>query len=246
MNRIKTLIHLHTDYSYDSNISVDTLAAFIEAEGIGCVAVTDHDSIEGSLALQRRTSAKVIIGEEVTTRDGHLIGLFLESHIRPGMSAVDTAKAIRDQGGLVLLPHPFVRMFGCGLREKSWDVLDWLDAVEVNNAQNAISHPDRAAERFADSHALIKYVGADSHMTMSIAPCFQYMENFDSPVGFLQSLATAELVRGKHSLAFFAATGWRLMRHYLGLRLGGDFGINTTRTSLPEQPALAIPQIQHI
>lgn len=252
MKRIKTLIHLHTDYSYDSNISLDTLAAFVESESIGCVAVTDHDSIEGALALRHRTDAQVIVGEEITTRDGHLIGLFLESHIRPGMSATDTAEAIRDQGGLVLLPHPFVRIFGCGLREKSWDILHWLDAVEVNNGQNALRRPDRAAERFADSHGLVKYVGADSHMTLSIAPCYQYMDSFSGPAGFLQSLATAELIRGKHSLAFFAATGWRLMRHYLGLPLGGDFGVNTTRTSLPVQPvttgqpATPIPQVQRI
>ena len=66
MSRIKTLIHVHTNYSYDSNISLPTLARFAEAEGFGCIAVTDHDTIEGARRLQAMTTAKVIIGEEVT------------------------------------------------------------------------------------------------------------------------------------------------------------------------------------
>ena len=92
MRLIKTLIHLHTDYSYDSDISLDTLVRSIEAEGVGCVAVTDHDTIAGALQLRRRTNAKVVVGEEVTTRDGHLIGLFLHERVRPGMSARDTVR----------------------------------------------------------------------------------------------------------------------------------------------------------
>ena len=97
---IKTLIHVHTNYSYDSDISVETLADCLKREGIGCVAVTDHDTIQGAILLQSLTDAKVIVGEEITTRDGHLIGLFLKRRIEPGMSAMETARAIREQGVL--------------------------------------------------------------------------------------------------------------------------------------------------
>ena len=78
MTGIKTLIHLHTDYSYDSDISLPTLADFVQRERIGCVAVTDHDTIVGAQRFRHETDAKVIVGEEVSTRDGHLIGLFLD------------------------------------------------------------------------------------------------------------------------------------------------------------------------
>ncbi len=122
---MKTLLHVHTDFSYDSNITIEQLARFCEEQRFGCVAVTDHDSIEGARRLASMTDVNVIVGEEVTTSEGHLIGLFLTEWIRPGLSALDTAKAIRAQGGLVLLPHPFVRAFGCGIGEAVWHMSEW-------------------------------------------------------------------------------------------------------------------------
>lgn len=224
MNTVKTLIHLHTDYSYDSEISLETLASFVRTEDIGCVAVTDHDTIEGALRFRHMTDAHVIVGEEITTRDGHLIGLFLEHRIRPGMSALATARAIREQGGLVLIPHPFVALFGCGLRDVAYEIAHLSDAVEINNAQNFFSAPDRRAARFAAETGLVRYVGADSHMVASIAPCYQWMRPFHGASDFLAALATAELSPGRHPLAYFLATGQRLIRSMLGLPLSGAFG----------------------
>ena len=242
MNRIKTLIHLHTDYSYDSDISLDRLARFVAEDGINCIAITDHDTIAGAQRFQNETDAKVVVGEEVSTRDGHLIGLFLQQRIRPGMSARDTALAIREQGGLVLLPHPFLRAFSCGLGETAQTIVDLIDAVEINNAQNFLRRPDRQAERFAERHELVKYVGADSHMAISIAPCYQYMPDFESPASFLDSLSQAALTRGRHPLSYFASTGYRLMRYYMGLTLAGNFGANhrPRRSAAESVPAAAI------
>ena len=239
MGQLKTLIHLHTDYCYDSDIGLDVLARYMKADGIGCIAVTDHDTIEGALRLRHMTDAKVIVGEEVSTRDGHLVGLFLHEYIKPGMSARDTAKAIREQGGLVLLPHPFVKVLSCGLQGASWQVVDLLDAVEVNNAQNFLRRPDRLAERFADKYDLAKYVGADSHMASSIAPCYQVMPDFVGPGTFLKSLASATLTRGRHPLAYFVSTGFRLACHMANLPVGGDFGANYAPepTGYPEPSA---------
>lgn len=230
MDRIKTLIHIHTDYSYDSDISLETLAGLLADEQFGCVAVTDHDTLDGARGLRNMTDANVVVGEEVTTRDGHVIGLFLEEHVRPGMSARDTARAIRDQGGLVFLPHPFVKLLGCGVCDVAWQLIDLIDAVEVNNAQNLLAGPDRAAERFAEQTGLPKYVGSDSHMKMSLAPCYQHIRSFDGPADFLDAITTAELITGTHPLSFFAATGYRLVRSCLGLPLGGEFGVNVPAT----------------
>ena len=230
MGRGKTLIHIHTDFSFDSNITVEALRDFAVREGFGCVAVTDHDSIEGGLRLRGITDLNVIVGEEVTTRDGHLIGLFLQERIRPGMSAVDTARAIRAQGGVVLLPHPFVKAFGCGIGRQAWEMIDWIDAVEVNNAQNLLPGPDRLARRFAEETGLPAFVGADCHAADSIAPCWQVMDAFDGRQSFLRALAGAELHTGRHSLAYFAATGYRVALNAVGLKLPRGFGENAPAT----------------
>lgn len=228
MVRTKTLLHVHTDYSYDSNISLDALANYVAEHGFGCVAVTDHDTIEGALRFRNRTPARVIVGEEISTRDGHLIGLFLKTHVRAGDSALDTAKAIREQGGLVLVPHPFVKAFGCGIRDHTRTIIDLIDAVEINNAQNLLRRPDREAENFAKEFGKTPYVGADSHMASSIAPCYQIMRDFGDAADFLRALDTAELKTGRHPLTFFASTGFRLVCGLAGLTLPGEFGANAS------------------
>jgi hypothetical protein len=226
MTPLKTLIHVHTDYSYDSNISLADLAAVVESRRIGCIAVTDHDTLEGALRFRTMTNAKVIVGEEITTRQGHLIGLFLRERVRPGMSARDTALAIRAQGGLVFAPHPFVSAFGCGLQDAVWEIADLIHAVEINNAQNLLRRPDRRAAHFAKERKLPMFVGADSHDKESIAPCYQVLREFDGPAEFLSALEEAELFRGRHPIRYFTATALRLVRHYTGLGLPPGFGVN--------------------
>ncbi len=232
--RLKTLIHFHSDYSYDSNISLETLLEFAKRENFGCLALTDHDTIEGALRLRSMTDdIRIIVGEEVSSRDGDVIGLFIEEHVRPGMSAIDTAKAIRDQGGLVLLPHPFVKAFGVGVGNVAWQMLDLVDLVEVNNGQNLISWPDRKARLFAEETGITPYVGADSHMTLSIAPCYQYVRDFTGPADFLDALKTAELVPGTHTWAYFAITAYRIARHVAKLQPPSCYGVNSDRNARP-------------
>lgn len=236
---MKTLIHIHTDYSYDSNITVEQLARGCAAEGVGCVAVTDHDSIEGARRLAGISDINVIVGEEVSTRDGHLIGLFLEEWIRPGLSALDTARAIREQGGLVLLPHPFVRAFSCGLGDTARQMPEWIDAVEVGNGQNLSRRADRLAAAFAEQHNLPQYVGADSHMNTSLLPCYQEMAPAYDAHSFLNALRRAELVPGRHPWSYFASTAYRLVLSLTGLRQPDPFGANR-HAAQPEFPATLV------
>ncbi|MES1247400.1 MAG: glycosyltransferase, partial [Actinomycetota bacterium] len=106
-------LHMHTSWSHDCSIDVDELLAHAEAEGLGAIAVTDHNVFGGALeAVERARSRNLIVipGEEIKTDgDGEVIGLFLEEEIPRGLSFADTIKAIRAQGGLVYVPHPFDR-----------------------------------------------------------------------------------------------------------------------------------------
>ncbi len=226
MGLVKTVIHTHTDYSLDSNTTLDALAWSVANERIGCIAVTDHDTIQGALRFRSMTDATVIVGEEISTQGGHLIGLFLHERVRPGLSVRDTALAIREQGGLVLAPHPFVRFYGCGLGKRIWAVADLLDAVEVNNAQNILGYPDNLASRFADQTGITRYVGADTHRSGTLAPCYQLLRPFDGPLDFLHALGTAHLVAGYHSLRYRATMVYTAVRAITGLGLPGDCGAN--------------------
>ncbi len=228
MKTIKTVIHLHTDYSPDSDISAADLARFARAHDVGCLAVTDHDEIEGALRVREIAPCRVIIGEEVTTRDGHLIGLFLTDWIPPGMSAQETAEEIRRQGGVVLLPHMYARVFGCGLRSVAEEMINLIDAVEVVNAQHLSTAPDRRADAFARRHGLPRYVGSDAHLPSSIGPCYQMMPPFETPDEFTDALRRATLVPGYHPwLRYTLPMYIRAARYLVGLPFPAHVGVNS-------------------
>ena len=143
------------------------------------------------------------------------------------MSARDTAIAIKDQGGLVLAPHPFNRFLGCGVRRVLGSLHGLIDAVEINNAQNVSPIPNRAARRFARRMNLPGYVGADSHRATSIAPCLQWMAEFDGPAGFIEALANAKLQPGRHPPAYFLEMGGQLILYFARRPLRRTVGINS-------------------
>ena len=230
MKFLKTVFHVHTDYSDDSDNSIEHLIESAEQSGVHCLAITDHDSIAGARALAKAagTNLKVIVGEEISTAQGHLIGLFLTERIRPGMSVRDTAQAIKKQGGLVVVPHPFNVLFDCGLRRFVHQIVDLIDIVEVANAQNLLPFPNIRAARFARQHALPALVGVDTHHRGSLGACYQWLEPFDGPVSFLEATRQAKLVHARHTLRYFARAAVVIVRSRLGLALPERYGRHCT------------------
>lgn len=105
-------LHVHTNHS-DGEDSPSAVVEQARLRGIGVIAVTDHDCIDGALIAASHGAVvrgiEVIVGEEVSTADGHVLGLFLKQWVPPAMSAVATVKAIHDQGGLAVAAHPYWR-----------------------------------------------------------------------------------------------------------------------------------------
>ena len=225
MKPLKTVFHVHTDYSDDCENSVDHLLEAARRYQIDCLAVTDHDTIEGARALAAKAGPdlRVIIGEEISTTEGHLIGLFLREHVEPEMTPRQTAEAIKDQGGLIVAPHPFNTLFGCSLREAVYDIIDLLDLVEVSNAQNLLPYPNRKAAQLARRFDFPGLVGVDSHHHDSVNSCYQHLQSFDGPSSFLASARQARLVTGRHTLGYFFRSGWLVIRTK-GLGLGPPEG----------------------
>ena len=132
-------LHMHTSWSHDCSIEVVDLLDHAEAEGLGAIAVTDHNAIGGALeavALARARDLLVIPGEEVKTDDqGEVIGLFLREEIPRGMTFAETVAAIREQEGVVYLPHPFDRMHAIPFPATLHRHLHEIDVLEVYNAR---------------------------------------------------------------------------------------------------------------
>jgi predicted metal-dependent phosphoesterase TrpH len=107
---MKADLHAHTHFSRDALTSVSTFARRYAQAGIDCVAVSDHNNIDGALAVRSEAAFRVIVSEEIKSSEGEIIGLFLQETIRKGLTPEDTVRAIREQGGLVLIPHPYDRV----------------------------------------------------------------------------------------------------------------------------------------
>lgn len=225
--RLKTVIHAHTNYSYDANASPEELVATALAQGVDCVAVTDHDEIDGALAARAVGGVRIIVGEEISSADGHIIGLFLEEWVPPGLTAEETARRIRAQGGLVLAPHPFATLCDSSLHAIGLARLRrFLDAVEIHNAQNPLPWQDARAAEYARREGLVPYVGADTHIRGYLGAAAQVMPDFDGPAAFLDGLRRAELQCGRFGPGYFARMGFRhVWDRLMGRRLSG-FGAN--------------------
>jgi predicted metal-dependent phosphoesterase TrpH len=151
MSKIKVDMHTHSEYSPDSRTPLASQAAAIKAAGLNVVCATDHNTIEGALRLRELADGfRVIVGEEVSSRDGEIIGLFLEKPVERGLSAEETIARIHEQGGLVSVPHPFSRNRRFHLRRSALErVWKDVDCIEVFNAREAFTQDNVRAAAFA-------------------------------------------------------------------------------------------------
>lgn len=189
-------LHIHTRFSPDSEVSPTDLVNRCVKVGLNCIAVTDHNTIEGALAVQKIADFQVIVGEEIGSASGEITGLFLKEKVPKRLSPIETVKRIKDQGGLVSIPHPFDRFRGEVISRSSLDeILPYVDIMEAFNSRNSFSIDDRKAEQFASKHGLLISGVSDSHTLMELGRTYVKMPEFDgTPDGFKLSLAQGTIV----------------------------------------------------
>jgi predicted metal-dependent phosphoesterase TrpH len=185
------------------------LLATAAEQGLGAIAVTDHNEISGALEAQAQAAAagvKVIVGEEVKTDgQGEVIGLFIKEKIARGMTLAETIAEIRRQGGLVYVPHPFDRMHSVPDYEHLLPVVEQIDAIEVFNPRVAIAGFNDEAARFASKYRITAGAGSDSHVAQGLGSVRIRMRDFDGPQEFLQSLREAQILTRPSSLLYVQA-----------------------------------------
>jgi predicted metal-dependent phosphoesterase TrpH/glycosyltransferase involved in cell wall biosynthesis len=205
-------LHLHTAWSHDCAVSVEELLAQAEAEGLGAIAVTDHNVFGGALeALERARGRELIVipGEEVKTKgQGEVIGLFLSEEIPKGLPFDETIAAIRAQNGLVYLPHPFDRRHAIPDPATLHRHLADVDVFEVYNARLLREPYNDEALRFARKYNLTMGAGSDAHVLPGVGTGAVRMRSFRSAEEFLISLRSATILRRPRSLAYLQTLKW--------------------------------------
>jgi predicted metal-dependent phosphoesterase TrpH len=186
-------------WSGDSTTTPDELEEAVVESGLDVLCVTDHNATRGAEELAGRLPCRVIVGEELRTHAGEIIGLFLTERVPFGVSAEDAAHRIRDQGGLVYIPHPFDPMRRNLAEPALVELADagLVDAVEVFNAKTSLAHLNERAAAFAADRGLAAGAGSDAHVPDALGAAYVEMPDFDGPAEFLASLRRAVVV-GHH------------------------------------------------
>ncbi|MEM4295489.1 MAG: PHP domain-containing protein [Candidatus Anstonellales archaeon] len=173
---MKIDMHNHTDASPDALTTKRELIKRAKAKGIDAIAITDHNTMRAVKELQKigkEQGIYVIPGEEITTKQGDLIGLFLFDEIRPYMDFYETIDEIKSQGAIAYAPHPFDFMRH-GINKK--ELLKECNIIEVYNAKSP-EQADKEALLFADENNIIKGAGSDSHSPFEVGRAYVFVDD---------------------------------------------------------------------
>jgi predicted metal-dependent phosphoesterase TrpH len=233
--KLRADFHSHSHYSRDSVINPRTFIDECLRKGVNCIAVTDHNEIEGAFVIEklaRETAAelRVLIGEEVKTAEGEIIGLFLKEFVPRDMSPEDTITAIHEQGGLAIVPHPYDVFRRSVIRKDALErIKTTVDAIEGFNCRNILARHDEKARELARGVAKPMTLGTDAHSPWELGGASLEMEDFATPQEFLEALGGAKVVGHRslpmvHWISTYAKIRWRL-------------GLKPTFASPPRAPA---------
>jgi predicted metal-dependent phosphoesterase TrpH/glycosyltransferase involved in cell wall biosynthesis len=203
-------LHMHTDHSPDCATPVPVLLETAREQGLGAIAITDHNEVSGALEARELADGmdgfQVIVAEEVKTAEqGEVIGLFIEEKIPRGMSMAETIAEIRRQGGLVYVPHPFDRLHSVPDYEHLLDVVDEIDILEVFNPRIAFSAFNEEAERFAAKYRIVPGAGSDSHVPQGLGSVRIRVSEFEGPEEFLEAMRDADIIHKHKNLIYVQA-----------------------------------------
>ncbi len=189
-------LHSHTLWSKDCLTSFDTILRLCEKRGIDRIAITDHNTAEGALALQKLAPDLIIVGEEIMTPQGEILAYFVKESIPAGLSPEETIRRLRDQGAVISVAHPFDR-----LRKGAWQeddllrIVDKVDAIEIFNARCIYGEDNDRAIAFAQKHGLSGTAGSDGHSSPEYGNAMVRMQPFEGPGDFVASLKQAEYIK---------------------------------------------------
>jgi len=202
---MKIDLHCHSYYSPDAISSPEDLIKTALEKGLDGVAITDHDTTAGwqeAIKAAQKLNAFLILGEEIRTKQGDILGLFLKKEVKgKGDDPLQVIKKIKNQGGIVVIPHPFhfLEKFKGNLTEYK----DLIDGIEVFNSR-ALFGNDKKALDFAKKHNLAKIASSDAHHKNCVGDAYTIVEEVKNLEDFKSGILERKTkTKGKRSSAFY-------------------------------------------
>jgi len=197
----------------DCNTPLEKIIERCLETGVNCIAIADHDSIEGALKMQEIAPFPVIVAGEILTPQGEIMGMFLKEYVPIGLPIEEAILRVRSQDGLVCLPHPFDTFRGLRIDGARLDELaEYIDVVEVFNARSHFSRPIDRAHSFADKHGIAKSAGSDAHSLGEIGYAYVDMPEFEGKDDFLQALSEGKIYGNRTSPLVHFRSVWARIR----------------------------------
>jgi predicted metal-dependent phosphoesterase TrpH len=196
-------LHVHTSHSACSTfLPVRAIEKIALRRGLDAIAITDHNTIEGALELKNLARRiQVIVAEEIKTREGEIIGYFLAEKIPAGLPVKETIQEIRQQGGLISIPHPFDTLRTSRItRDAMEEIIAAVDMIEVFNSRDVFQKPDLDFIDKGKRLGVIPVAGSDAHQPWEIGKSYAVMDAFETPQEFLVGLRTARFITRKSSI----------------------------------------------
>lgn len=212
---------MHTFYSPDANTTFEELTEQCLKLGLGAIAIADHGTTEGAIDFLKTAPAfKVIIAEEILTPHGEIMGMFLNKTIPSGSSIEDTVKAIREQDGLVCIPHPFDPVRSSALNTKALIEMAQryeVDVIEVMNARYVFQSSVKQAQKFAAQYNLPRSAGSDAHTAGELGSVYLEMPEFNNKSEFIEALCYAKICgKTKNPLVHFSTVARKVKNKLAG------------------------------
>ena len=196
-------LHLHSRYSHDGRSTLEELIERCAECGLDRIALTDHNTVEGALALAEIAPDLAIVGEEAKTREGEVIGLFITRRLPPYMRAEDVMDMIHAMGGLTYVPHPLDRHRSNFSAERIAELAGRIDIIETYNAWCEPAE-NQAAARLAKDLEKVSATGSDAHAASELGRSWMEIDDYTTPQDFLEKLRTA-----RHVITPSSGTGRR-------------------------------------
>lgn len=196
ISQTATDLHTHSILSHDGGITAQEYQHTLESGRLHCIAVTDHNQVSFAQSLQQYLGQQIIVGEEISSKDGHIIGLFLHQRIAPGFSAQHTIKLIKDQGGIVYIPHPFEHWRSGISAETLQKVIHDMDIIELYNARGLTHDQEPKLRQLirAAARPIGLAAGSDAHGLHGLGTAYSVLTQLPTQSTLLSLLKTAQLV----------------------------------------------------
>ncbi|MFH1237557.1 MAG: PHP domain-containing protein [Candidatus Aenigmatarchaeota archaeon] len=169
---LKIDFHVHSHFSSDGDMTPEEIIRYAKKAGLDAIAVTDHNSLRGGKEVEKLSKDLIVlVGSEIKTDAGEIIALNIKKDIERDLGLEETCKLVKEQGGFIIISHPFDR-FRSGIGSEAEKIVKYIDAVEVFNARTMVGKFNDDALAFARKHNLPCVAGSDSHFASELGSAY--------------------------------------------------------------------------